>query len=296
MGQKDLTEKNLQYYPDVFADILNALLYDGKPMIAAEELQPAPTETLYYSQKGGLRNQFHDVSKFVSRHGSILAQYTLENETKASRKMIFRRLGYEGAVYREQLDRKTDYPFIGLVLYWGRKRWTQPRSIAEYFSSRDIPLETWKYINNFRLQVFQMSRLPKEVRQRFTSDMRIVVDFLAEGKDYKPTTQRIVHVEAFLLLMKNLTNDDRYEALVDKLIEEEKKGAEINMCEWLDKYINQGIQQGIEQGIQQGISQGESRMLVKTIETLMANMAFSLKQACESVGSTVEEYQKAKLM
>ena len=99
MGQKDLTEKNLQYYPDVFADILNALLYAGKQMISAGELQPAPTETMYYSQQGGLRNQFHDVSKFVSRQGHILAQYTLENETKASRKMIFRRLGYEGAVY-----------------------------------------------------------------------------------------------------------------------------------------------------------------------------------------------------
>lgn len=30
MGQKDLTEKNLEFYPDVFADVLNALLYQGK--------------------------------------------------------------------------------------------------------------------------------------------------------------------------------------------------------------------------------------------------------------------------
>lgn len=285
MGQKDLSEKNLQYYPDVFADILNALLYGGKPMIAAEELQPAPTETLYYSQKGRLRNQFHDVSKFVSRQGNILAQYTLENETQASRKMIFRRIGYEGAVYREQLDRKTDYPFIGLVLYWGKKKWTQPRSIAEYFSSRAIPLEIWKYINNNRLQIFQMSKLPKEVRGRFTSDMRIVVDFLAEGKDYKPTEQRIVHVEAFLLLMKNLTGDDRYESLISKLTEEEK-GVEVKVCEVLDSFIDRGIQQGIQQG--------EARMLVKIVENLMTNLAFSLNQACESVGYTVEEYRKAK--
>ena len=26
MGQKDLTEKNLEFYPDVFADIFNALM------------------------------------------------------------------------------------------------------------------------------------------------------------------------------------------------------------------------------------------------------------------------------
>ena len=116
MGQKDLTEKNLEYYPDVFADIVNALLYQGNQIVNSNELLPAPTETMYYSQSGKLRNQFHDVSKFATKHGTIQVQYTLENETRAARKMIFRRIGYEGAVYREQLDCRSDYPFIGLML------------------------------------------------------------------------------------------------------------------------------------------------------------------------------------
>lgn len=292
MGQKDLTEKNLQYYPDVFADILNALLYDGKQMIAAKELQPAPTETLYRSHKGGLRNQFHDVSKFVFRQGSILIQYTLENETKTSRKMIFRRAGYEGAVYREQLDKMADYPYIGLVLYWGKKKWTQPRSITEYFSSREIPLETWKYVNNFKMQVFQMAKLPPEIRRHFTSDMRIVVDFLAEGKNFIPTRQRILHTEAFLLLMESLTGDPRYGEMIQMAREKEAKGEEIAVCEVLDSFINRGIQQGI----QQGVPQGEARMLVKAVDALMANLSFSLKQACESIGTSEEEYRKAKLV
>ena len=30
MGQKDLTQKGLEAYPDVFADIINALLHGGK--------------------------------------------------------------------------------------------------------------------------------------------------------------------------------------------------------------------------------------------------------------------------
>ena len=49
MGQKDLTQKNLEYYPDVFADILNALLYEGKQVVQPDKLQPAPTETIYPS-------------------------------------------------------------------------------------------------------------------------------------------------------------------------------------------------------------------------------------------------------
>ena len=98
---------------------------------------------------------------------------------------------------------------IGLVLYWGRGKWKQPRSVAEYFSPRELPLETWKYINDFHLQVFTIAALPKDVRKHFSSDMRIVVDYLAEGKDYKPSDQKIQHMEAFLLLMRNLTGDVR---------------------------------------------------------------------------------------
>ena len=37
MGQKDLTQKNQEFYPDVFADIINALLYGGKPVLQPEK-------------------------------------------------------------------------------------------------------------------------------------------------------------------------------------------------------------------------------------------------------------------
>ena len=64
MAQKDLTEKNLEYYPDVFADIVNTLLYRGNPILTVEYLQPAPTETLYPGSSNCLRNQFQDVSRY----------------------------------------------------------------------------------------------------------------------------------------------------------------------------------------------------------------------------------------
>lgn len=47
MGQKDLTAKELESKPDVFADIINALIYEGEQVLLPELLQAAPTETLY---------------------------------------------------------------------------------------------------------------------------------------------------------------------------------------------------------------------------------------------------------
>lgn len=133
-----------------------------------------------------------------------------------------------------------------------------------------------------------MAKLPPKIRKRFTSDMRIVVDFLAEGKNYIPTKQRILHAEAFLLLMESLTGDPLYGEMIQMAREKEAKGEEIAVCEVLDSFINRGIQQGVPQG--------EARMLVKAVDALMANLSFSLKQACESIGTSEEEYRKAKLI
>ena len=38
MGQKDKVEKLLEDYPDVFADIINVLIYDGKQVIKPQKL------------------------------------------------------------------------------------------------------------------------------------------------------------------------------------------------------------------------------------------------------------------
>ena len=38
MGEKDITEKLLEDYPDLFADIFNVLLFDGEKLIKEDEL------------------------------------------------------------------------------------------------------------------------------------------------------------------------------------------------------------------------------------------------------------------
>lgn len=38
MGQKDLTQKNPEYYPDASADTINALLYEERQVVKPEEL------------------------------------------------------------------------------------------------------------------------------------------------------------------------------------------------------------------------------------------------------------------
>ena len=39
MGEKDKIEKLLEDYPDVFADIINVLVYQGEEVVKPEELR-----------------------------------------------------------------------------------------------------------------------------------------------------------------------------------------------------------------------------------------------------------------
>lgn len=246
MGQKDLAEKNLEYYPDVFADIFNVLLYRGKQVIMETELQPAPTETLYRGDRGGLRSQFHDVSKYVIQTGDIKIQYTLENETAAKRKTVLRKAGYEGAVYREQVDGTASYPVISAILHWGKGCWKQPTSLFQLWERKQIPDAAKAYSDDIKIHVYDMRYLPKEIRSLFRSDMRIIVDYLAEGKDYVPTEQKIIHLEALLLMLKALTDDERYETIISEMLEKESKEGGVTMCELLDKYENRGMEKGFK--------------------------------------------------
>ena len=78
------------------------------------------------------------------------------------------------------------------------------------------------------------------MRERFQSDMRIIVDYLTDGDNYQPTSQPIRHVQAFLRMMNALTGDYRYEWLLQNWRKEKNEREEITMCGLLDKYEAKG--------------------------------------------------------
>lgn len=291
MGQKDLTEKNFLMYQDIFADTLNALVYAGREAVRTENLLPAPTESFYHVDKGKLANQLNDASMYEMRDGNIRVQYILENEVRAKPRTILRKVGYEGALYRRQLNNSEIYPVVSLLLYWGNGLWKQPVSLKELFQMADLDPGVWKCIANEKLHVYPMAHLPKQIRSRFQSDMRIVVDYLAEKQNYKPTRQRIVHPEALLLMLKALTGDKRYSNIWNALSEEEK-GGNITMCELLDKYENRGIQKGI----QKGIRQAESRYAALTEKLIKTNRIEDLSKAAHSRKFRNQLYKEFELV
>ena len=63
MAEKDMCEKTLEAYNDVFADILNVLLFDGQSVVTEDDLSEATPRSLYKSD-GKLHEQERDVAKY----------------------------------------------------------------------------------------------------------------------------------------------------------------------------------------------------------------------------------------
>lgn len=255
---KDVTQKNLEGYPDVAADILNVFIHGGKQTVQAEFLYPAPTETEYAAPGSALRNQLEDISKYEMRDGRIQVQYLLANQSDVDTKMILRKAGYVGAVYREQYDGKVqgDFPVVSLLLYWGKGHWNRNCSIRELCGKRNLPPQVWKLADDFRLHVFEMRNLLPETRELFRSDMRHVVDYLAEGNSFR-SDRPVVHKEALVRLLRALGGDVNVEDTARILKEMNvKEEDEITMCELFDQYTRRGRQEGLSEGLSQGRQEG----------------------------------------
>lgn len=253
---KDVTQKNLESFPDVAADILNAFIYEGRNVVKKEALYPAPTETEYASPGAVLRNQMDDVSKYEMQEGRVRAQYLFSNQMKRDGKMILRKAGYVGAVYREQYDGKAadTFPVVNLVLYWGQGHWKKARSLKDFFHGEELPAQLWRMVDDSRLHVFEMRYLPLEIRRLFQSDIRLVVDYLAEGNGFR-SNRRVVHKEALIRLLRALGGDQNVEDTAEILAEMDiNEEDEITMCELFDQYTRRGLQKGLQKGLQALIS------------------------------------------
>ena len=262
MAEKDLSEKLLEEYDDVFADIVNVLLFDGKREVKEEELVETGTESQYKADDSVLHAQERDVAKYWKKGKIRLALYGLENQTGIDTDMPMRVLNYDGMSYRSQLLKKSKerYPVITLVLYFGTERqWKKPLSLYEVFS---VPEELKEYINDYKINVFNIAYLSEEQVNMFTSDFKIVADYFVQKRKngkYKPSSDVIRHVDAILKFMAVFTGDQRYfnEAIQKKM----QAGGIQTMDKVIDYYIDLGRKEGMEFGMKQGMDRGRKDVI-----------------------------------
>ena len=102
MGEKDIAEKILMDNDDVFADVVNGFIFDGKPIVEEINLSNVIDKS-QYKISGKIHEQERDVAKVIECDGVKVMYVGIENQTDIDVDETKRVIGYDGAVYRGQV-------------------------------------------------------------------------------------------------------------------------------------------------------------------------------------------------
>ena len=248
MAEKDITEKNLEAFNDVFADIVNVLLFKGKHLMKEKDLEAASKDSMFKAD-GKIHQQERDVSKFWKNGEVRISILGFENQTVQDYKMPLRVISYDGASYKQQLldtdvDKSKDkkkkalYPVVTLVLYFGtEEKWSTHKNLLSCFK---VPEELKPFVNDYKISVFNIAWLSDKTIDMFKSDFKIVAKYfqtVRRKKDYKGSKEEIRHVDALLKMLSVLTGDNSFEEIYNE--GNLKKGG-VTMCEVVEKIKNEG--------------------------------------------------------
>ena len=288
MGEKDITEKILADYNDVFADIVNVLLFDGRQVVSSDDLETVKDQSQYKAD-GKIHQQERDVSKILKSGKTKITLFGFEHQTEAEKFMPLRQIGYDGQSYRAQLldkDVKRTYPVITLVLYFGTSHWNYERNLLGVL---DTPEEFRPYVSDYEMKnLYEIAFLTPEQVQLFRSDFKHVADYFVQKRlnnDYKPSKEALKHVDEILKLMSVLTDDTRFEEVIREL---SGKGG-TSMCTVLDKVENRGREEGREEGRLEGREEGRLEGMTQVYYT---KLHYSADQIAAELDAPVDVIQQ----
>ncbi len=285
MAEQDITEKLLEDHNDVFADIINTLVFDGEQVIQPEELETVSTLSTY-KMADKIHSQERDVLKAWKQGHIRIAMCGFENQTTVDADMPLRIISYDGAGYRAQLsdDKQPGgkrYPVITLVLYFGKGRWTGPKSLLGRIS---IPEGMENLVSDYRINVFEIGQLSEEKIKKFTSDFQVVADYVTQmeqKRKYIPSGKSLHHIDGVMDLLGALTKVSKYKEAISVMKQIEEQEGEVSMrSAW-----GEAIVRGEERGRQQGREEGREQGWMEACETMAKSMLVTT--ACSK-----EEIQK----
>lgn len=177
----DIILKNYWNDKGQFADLFNAVLFDGKQVIRPEELEDVDTEIASviehrkYAENLKASRDNIKVSKRSTAYGVELVMLGLESQEHIHYAMPLRVMGYDYGTYKKQYDgnakkyqsqkgldedeylsrmKRTDrfLPVITIVVYYGEKPWDGAMSLHGML---DIPEEMKQFVNDYKMKLVE---------------------------------------------------------------------------------------------------------------------------------------------
>ena len=280
MAEKDITEKNLEALNDVFADIVNVLLFKGEQVITEKDLEADTTKSMFKAD-GKIHEQERDVSKFWKNGEIRISILGIENQTAQDSDMPLRVISYDGASYKQQLldkKQKKRYPVATLVLYFGtEEKWSKAKHLYDCF---EIPEKLKPFVNDYKINVFNIAFLSPKTIAMFKSDFKIIAEYFRAkrlNQKYKGSKEKLKHANETLKMFSALTGDNSFEKVYNE--SNSKKGG-ITMCDVVKRIRDDGRTEGILEG------------KADVIRKMLDANALTIEQIADILKLPVKEVQK----
>lgn len=215
----DIILKNYWSNNEQFADLFNAVLFEGKQVIRPEELEDVDTEEVSvlehrdYAESLKLSRDNIKIQKKSSVYGVRLVLFGLEGQEHIHYAMPIRVMGYDYGVYKKQYDsnarnykkaegleedeflsrmKKTDklIPVITVVVYYGEKSWDGATSLHEILN---IPEGMAKYVNDYKILLVEARQNNLKLHNLNNRDLFHLLEILLDkSRPLKETKQKAI--------------------------------------------------------------------------------------------------------
>lgn len=292
MAIKDLTTKKLEDYNDVFADILNTLLFEEQ-YIDENGLRDTATESIYKTDKRIISEQRRDTIKnYCNEADIVISSFGIENQTTIDKLMPIRIMGYDFGTYSDQIKESSKtaavHPVITVVLNFTDKEWGKYKSLHDIL---DIPEKMKRYVSDYKIHVFDIAFLEDDIIDSFQSDFRPIARFFKNkrlGLDSLSDEKELNHINEVIEMLTAFTDDEEYIGTREFVNECYNREGVVNMCTVAQALKDEGRQEGMLKGRSEGKVEGAYDMLF----TLYLSGDISTKAAAKAVNITEDEFLK----
>ena len=315
----DVLTRDFAKDPEVFAELFNTFLFEGKRQIEADRLMEKDVTEILADEKI-TKEKFRDLKKLVSVMSDGKTYYMLlgiENqaaihEAMPIRVMIYDALSYDRQVKDYEKKRKQkvlngelkqgnpmkrfeDFkavPVVTMTLYWGDEEWNAPQSLKEMFDPETVK-EYGDLLNDYRIHLYSIRdfvHATEEEIDKLHSNLKDLAIILSlsekeEGFEELPDKYR-TRLENMDLTTAELARILTKSDVMDFSEKNKNKEEKVDMCKAVDHVLNKGIGIGRSEGIEIGRSEGGINMLCNLFE----EGTISLRKAIEKAEMSEEEF------
>lgn len=287
-----------------FADLFNAILFDGENVIKPEELEEADTDlstVLRFNTHADTLQKVLDVVK-KSAYGVDFVILGLENQQKVHygmplRIMLGDTLGYlkeyQEIAKKNKIEGKWKnseeflsgfckedrlHPMVTICIYYGETPWDGPVSLTDMLS---IPEKLHSVVNDYKMNLIQV----RDSEQFHFENPDVHAVFEVCRNIFKREYGKISDV------YKNQEIDSELGLVIGAITESqelinqalERKGGRMNMCKALEELKNEGVSEGMEKGMEKGMERG--KILARYEDGMVP------EEIAQKMGLTVEQVE-----